>query len=134
MEEIVIPYWSFWSVLLVFFLLALAAAVILVLIESFLWLRNAVKRGLTAKDALTVAVFLVLVIVSMGPGVVYQKMNYCWVVLLLGILDNPDWDMLSAGMTVQKTVIAYAMRTLSLAIVYTISFFVIRKDRKVLDR
>lgn len=129
MEEIVIPCWSLGSVLLFSSLLALLAAVVFALVESVRWLHDAVKRGLTATDALKIAVYLVLVAVSAFPGFVFHKMNYCWAVLLLGLPDNPGWDMLSAGMAVQKTVIAYTLRTVSIAIVYAISSIVIRKDR-----
>ena len=130
MEEIIIPHWSIGSALLFVALLCLFAAIIFVLIESVRWLANAVKRGLTATDALKVAVILILVVISAFPGFVYQKMNVCWVVTLLHLTDNPTYDMLSAGMAVQKTVIAYTLRTISLAIVYAIAFFVIRSSRK----
>ena len=130
MEEIIIPHWSIGSALLFVCLLFLLVAAVLVLIESVRWLANAVKRGITATEALRVVIFFILVAVSAFPGFVYQKMNFCWVVTLLHLTDNPTYDMLSAGMAVQKTVIAYTLRTLSLAIMYAIAFFVIRKDRK----
>ena len=126
MDDIVIPYWCIESVLLLLCMAALVAAIIFVLIECVRWISSGIRNGI---DATKLCVFLMLVAVSAFPGFVYHKMNYCWVAILFKLPESPSYDMLSAAMAVQKTVIAYTMRTLSIAVMYAISYFVIRKDR-----
>lgn len=127
MEDLFLPHWCFESAVLLVCMTFLVVAVICTLIEVVRWIVAGVKRGM---DAWKVAVFLVLLVASVFPGFVYHKMNVCWVATLLHLTDAPSWDMMSAGITVQKTIIAYTLRTLSVAIVYAISSCIIRRDRE----
>lgn len=130
LEGIVVPEWNIWSALLLVLLIAGVIMSILTLVESIKWLVSAIRNKAIKKHTSYILWFVLLLITSAQRGYAYLSANACWVITLLKLDKTPNWDVLQYGCIIQESIKLEVLRAASHAILYTVSFLIIRKSRK----
>lgn len=128
LKGIVVPRWSFGSVVLALLFVCFVFVVVLVVVEASGWTVSRIRYGWSRCDRWKSFLFAVLVVTSAHRGFVYLRALCYWLYCVLRISSTPSLEVLQMGMIIQEAVWLEALRCLSHLAVYFVSYLLIRKD------
>lgn len=129
LDGVIVPHWSFGSVVLALLFVAFVVSVVLVLVESSGWMVSRSRRGWSCGDVWKAVLFAALVVTSAHRGFVYLRALCYWLYCVLRISSTPSLEVLQMGMIIQEAVWLEALRCLSHLALYSVCYLLIRKDR-----
>ena len=135
LEGVVVPHWSFGSVVLLLLVVLQLVVVCLVVVEAVRWFR-AVRRedgGVRSRMGWIIG-FVLLVLTSAQRGWVYFRGLFQWIYLVLRIDTTPGLDLLQMGCIIQEGIWLEALRALSHIVLYGVAYCVIRSGRERVQR
>lgn len=130
LEGIIVPHWSFGSVVLFIFIAVSLAFVALTVFSAAKWLSGRCRRRFSVEDTWKVVFFCLLLVLSAQRGVYYYHALYDWAYCVLRISSTPSLDVLQMGMIIQESIWLEVLRCASHAALYAASWLLIWKDRE----